>query len=155
MDKSKRSEATLTARMNHEDDHGMNGDSNLSQTVCVHLNKENSQGTMTLTDNKEEGLQKKEGSSMYDASCIGINYAHRFPKCFRSLQTLLGFSLCTSCHKFNCCHCTKFVQFLTCTRIPCRDSHCENGLVRCCLYSLRMTIQISLQRNDWVFHTGP
>ena len=39
MEKSKRSEATLTARMNHEDDHGMNGDSNLSQTVCVHLNK--------------------------------------------------------------------------------------------------------------------
>ena len=28
-----------------------------------------------------------------------------------------------------CCHCTKFIQFLTCTRIPCRDSHCENGLV--------------------------
>ena len=58
MEKSKRSEATLTARMNHEDDHGMNGDSNLSRTVCVHLNEENSQGTMTLTDNKEERLQK-------------------------------------------------------------------------------------------------
>ena len=36
-------------------------------------------------------------------------------------------SLCTSCRQFNCCRCTKFVQFLTCTRIPCRDSHCENG----------------------------
>ena len=55
MEKSKRS---LNVRMNHEDDHGMNGDSNLSQTVCVHLNKENSQGTMTLTDKKEERLQK-------------------------------------------------------------------------------------------------
>ena len=31
MERSKRSEATLTARMNHEDDHGMNGDSSLSQ----------------------------------------------------------------------------------------------------------------------------
>ena len=30
MEKSKRSEATLTARMKHEVDHGMNGDSNLS-----------------------------------------------------------------------------------------------------------------------------
>ena len=29
----------------------------------------------------------------------------------------------------------QFIQFLTCTRIPCRDSHCENGLVRCCLYT--------------------
>ena len=45
MEKSKRSEAMLTARMNHEDDHGMNGDSNLSQTVCVNLNKENNQET--------------------------------------------------------------------------------------------------------------
>ena len=33
MEKSKRSEAALTARMNHEDDHGMNGDSNLIQSV--------------------------------------------------------------------------------------------------------------------------
>ena len=28
-----------------------------------------------------------------------------------------------------------FIPFLTCTQIPCRDSHCENVLVRCCLYS--------------------
>ena len=56
MEVSKRSEATLTARMTHEDDHGMNGDSNLSTTMCVHQNKENSQRTMTLTDNKEERL---------------------------------------------------------------------------------------------------
>ena len=75
-------------------------------TVCVHLNKENSQGKMTLTDNKEERLRKNEGSSMHDDSCIGINYAHRFPKCFKSLHTLLGFSLCTSCRQFNCCRCT-------------------------------------------------
>ena len=54
MEKSKRSEATLTERMNHEDDHGMNGDSNLSQTVCVFLNKENSQGTMTLTTRRRD-----------------------------------------------------------------------------------------------------
>ena len=33
MEKSKRSEATLTARMNHEDDHVMNEDSNLSHSV--------------------------------------------------------------------------------------------------------------------------
>ena len=26
--------------------------------MCVHLNKENSQGTMTLTENKEERLRK-------------------------------------------------------------------------------------------------
>ena len=32
---------------------------------------------------------------MHEDSCIGINYAHahRFPKCFRSFHTLLGFAL--------------------------------------------------------------
>ena len=29
----------------------------------------------------------------------------------------------------------QFIQFLTCTRIPHRDARCENGLVRCCLYT--------------------
>ena len=33
MEKSKRSEATLTVRMKHEDDYEMNGDSNLSHSV--------------------------------------------------------------------------------------------------------------------------
>ena len=33
-----------------------------------------------------------------------------------------------------------FIQFLTCTRIPCRDSHFENGLVRRCLYSSRCEV---------------
>ena len=59
MEKSKRSEATPTARMNHEDDHGMNGDSILSQTVCVYQNKENSQGTMTRTTRKRDHKNKQ------------------------------------------------------------------------------------------------
>ena len=33
MEKSKRSEATFTVRMKHEDDYGMNEDSNLSHSV--------------------------------------------------------------------------------------------------------------------------
>ena len=40
-----------------EDDHGMNGDSNLSHSVRA-SNKEDSQRTTTLTDNKEERLRK-------------------------------------------------------------------------------------------------
>ena len=140
MEKSKRSEATLTARMNHEDDHGMNEESNLSQTMCVHLNKENGQGTMTLTDNKEERLQKTKDLQCMMPHALASTTLTEFPKCFRSLHTLLGFTLCTSCHQFNCCHCTnQFIQFLTCTRIPCRDSHCENGLVRCCLYRISLS----------------
>ena len=52
MEKSKRSEATLTVRMKHEDDYGMNEDSNLSHSVRA-SNKEDSQRTTTLTDKKE------------------------------------------------------------------------------------------------------
>ena len=33
MEKSKRSEATLTAHMKHEDDYGMNGDSSLNHSL--------------------------------------------------------------------------------------------------------------------------
>ena len=104
MEKSKRSEATLTVRMNHEDDHGMNGDANLSQCAYISTRK-TVQGQRHLLTTKERDYEN-EGSSMQDGSCIGINYTHRFPKCFRSLHTLLGFSLCTSCRQFNCKSCT-------------------------------------------------
>ena len=69
MEKSKRSEATLTARMNHEDDHGMTGDSNLSQASVRTSSKENSQGTMTLTDNKEE----RDYEKTKDLQCMMTN----------------------------------------------------------------------------------
>ena len=77
MEKSKRSEATLTERMNHEDDHGMNRESNLSQTVCVYLNKENNQGTMTLTTRRRN--YRKE------LSCGSIHSVHE------SLDVLVSF----------------------------------------------------------------
>ena len=38
----------------------------------------------------------------------------------------------------------QFIQFLTCTRIPCRDSHCENGLMRCCLCTPRWLQQTAV-----------
>ena len=36
------------------------------------------------------------------------------------------------------------------TGIPCRDSHCENGFVRCCLYTLRRLQQtaVSCERSN-------
>ena len=107
MEKSKRSEATLTVRMKHEDDYGMNGDSNLSHSVRA--SKQGRQSTDNVTTKKRD--YEDEGSSMHDGSCIGINYAHRFSKCFRSLHTLLGFSLCTLCQQFNCCRCSNLFNF--------------------------------------------
>ena len=119
-------------------------------TVCVHLNKENSQRTDDTNWQQGRETTKNEGSSMHDGSCIGIKYAHRFPKCFKLLHTLWGFSLYTSCHQFNCCRCTKFIQILTCTRIPWNCSHCEKGLLKCCLYTPRRLQQtaVSCKRSN-------
>ena len=55
MEKSKRSPAV---RMKHEDDYGVNEDSNLSHSVRA-SDKEDSQRTTTLTDNKRERLRKR------------------------------------------------------------------------------------------------
>ena len=88
-------------RMKHDNDDGVNGDSNLSQTVCVHLNKENSQRTMTLTDKKEERLQKTK-----DLQCMKT---HALASTTLTLQcspsvsghfTHCWVSLCDSCRQF-------------------------------------------------------
>ena len=57
-EKSKRSEATLAVRMKHEDDSGMNEDSKLEPRRVHASNKEDSQKTTTLTDNKKR-LRKR------------------------------------------------------------------------------------------------
>ena len=125
MERSKRS---FNVRMKHEDDHGMNGDSNLSQTVCVHLNKENSQGTMTLTDNK-----KRETTKMKDLQCMKTHPLASTTltlTCSPSLSGhfthCLGFALCFV-SSMSILVAVTIYSILTCTRIPCRDSHCENG----------------------------
>ena len=63
-------------RMKHDDDAGVNEDSNLSRLEpdCVRASdKEESQRTTTLTDNKKQRDYENEGSSMHEDSCIGIN----------------------------------------------------------------------------------
>ena len=99
MERSKRS---LNTRMKHGDDDGVNK-AQTGATVCAY-HKEHSQRTTTLTDNKKRDYEN-EGSTMHEDSCIGINYAHahRFPKCFRSLDTLLGFPLCFVSSIFHSC----------------------------------------------------
>ena len=127
MEKSKRSEATLTVRMKHDDDYVVNEDSNLSHSVRA-SNKKDSQRTTTLTGNKQRDYEN-EGSTTHEDSCIGINYvyAHTHVKCFKSFQTL-GFALCFMSSILILVAVTNY-SILTCTRIPCRDTHthCENG----------------------------
>ena len=151
MEKSKRSEETLNTRMKHGDDDGVNEDSNLSRLELDSVRasiKEDSQRTTTLTGNKKRDYEN-EGSSMHEDSCVGINYAHMFPKCLRSLHTLLGFALyfVSSILMFVA---VTIYSILTCTRIPSRDSHCENGLVKCCLYTPRRLQQtaVSCERSN-------
>ena len=132
MERSKRS---LTVRIKHEDDDGVNGDSNMSHSVRA-SNKEDSQRTTTLTDNKKRDYEN-EGSSMHEDSCIGINYAHMFPECFRSLHTLLGFSLCTSCRLFFCCRCNHLLNFWPVREFLVEIHIAKTGLSRCCLCTSR------------------
>ena len=67
---------------------------------------------------------------------IGIrNYTQRFPKCFKSLHTLLGLSFCVPKYQFTCCQCTKLIHFQCSSH--CGGSHCESGRVKCCLYTPR------------------
>ena len=99
-----RSKKSLTVRMKHEDDDGVNKDSNMSHSVRASI-KEDSQKTTTPTDTTKKRDCENEGSLMYEDSRIGINYAHMFPKCFGSFQTLLGFALYFTSSIFNCCRC--------------------------------------------------
>ena len=78
---------------------------------------------------------------MHDGSCIGINYSHRFPKCFRSHHTLLGFSLCTSCQQFNCCSCTNLFNFW-----PVREFLVEIHTAKAVLWSVVLTHTVGYNR---------
>ena len=121
MERSKRS---LTVRMKHEDDYGMNEDSNLSQSVRASI-KEDSQRTTTLTDNKKRDYEN-EGSSMHEDSCTGINFASHVPQVFQVTSHIVGFRSVLHVVDSIVVAVTIY-SILTCTRIPCRDSHCENG----------------------------
>ena len=86
MERSKRS---LTVRMNHEDDDGENEDSNLSHSVRA-SNKEDSQRTTTLTDNKKEILRKTK-----DLQCVKTHFWHQqrshVPQVFQVTSHIVGF----------------------------------------------------------------
>ena len=87
------------------------------------------------TNNKEERLQKQTSSALVQSTTSTSHWMYLWvSSCFSSFYMLLCLSLCISCHQIICCQCTKLIHFLTCTGNPCRDSHFENGLVRCCLY---------------------
>ena len=129
MEKSKRS---LTVRMKHEDDYGMNEDSNLSRLEPDSVrasNKEDSQRTTTQTDNKRKTTKTK------DLQCM---------KTHALASTTLTCSPSVSGH-FT--HCWDFRS-----RIPCRDSHCENGSFE--VLSLHLPSVAADRRQLWAFRVN-
>ena len=83
-------------RMKHEYDDGMNEDSSLSRleqdSVRASI-KEDSQRTTTLTDNKKRETTKTKDLQCMKTHALASTTLTDFPKCFRSLHTLLGFAL--------------------------------------------------------------
>ena len=123
--------------MEHARENGMSAD--LSQcSVRYHLNKEK-QSRDADTNNKEETPKKKN-----KLSC-GFNPQRPrvIGRCTREFPHASGHSTCCwAClsvvprYQFHLMSMHQTYSLLTCTRIPCRDSHCENGRVRCCIYIL-------------------
>ena len=108
--------------------------------MCVHLNKENSQRTLTLTTRtKKTHYKNKQAQLRLNPQRPRVLVSFQM---LQVIQHVVG--LLVLCAEFTCCQCTKLIHFLTCTRIPCRDSRCENGLVRCCLYTPRRLQQTAV-----------
>ena len=105
--------------------------------VCVHLNKEDSQATMTLTDNSEKRYYEKR--RIFNAWWLlhWHQLRSQISQVFQVTSHIVGILALHFVSPIQLLSLYQFIQFLTCTRIPCRDSHCENGLVRCCIYTPR------------------
>ena len=118
MERSKRS---LNVRMKHDDDYGMNEDSNLSRLESDSVRasiKEDSQKTTTLTGNKNVTTKTK------DLQCMKTHaLASTTLTCSPSVSghfTHCWVSLCTSCRQFLIVVGATIYSIWTCTRIPCR-----------------------------------
>ena len=74
---------------------------------------------------------------MHDASCIDIWIF----QVFHVTSHVVGIFALHFVSTIQLLWLYQLIQFLTCTRIPRRDSHCEYGLVRCCLCT---TVLLSL-----------
>ena len=125
MERSKRS---LTVRMKHEDDHGMNEDSNLSHSVRASI-KEDSQRTTTQTDNK-----KRETTKTKDLQCMTTHAsASTTLTCSPSVAghfTHCWASLCASCRQCNCCRCTHLFNFWPVREFLAEIYTAKTGLLR-------------------------
>ena len=87
---------------------------------------------------------------MHEDSCIDINYAHMFSKCFRSLHTMLGFAL-YFVSSIQLLSLYPFIQFWPVREFLVEIHTAKTGLLRCCLDThrrLQWWIAIDCKRNQ-------
>ena len=102
------------------------------QCACIQQGRQSKDND---TNWQQQWDYENEGSSMHEDSCIGINCAHMFPECFRSLHTLLGFALYFMSSIFNYCRCNHLLNFWPVREFLVEIHTAKTGLLRCCLYT--------------------
>ena len=109
MERSKRS---LNVRMKHEDDDGVNEDTNLSHSVRASI-KEDSQRTTTLTDNKKETTKTKDLQCMMTHALASTTLTERshVREVFQVTSHIVGFRSVLHAVNFNCCRCNHLRNF--------------------------------------------
>ena len=136
MERWKRS---LNTRMKHDDDDAVNK-IQIWATVCVHLNKEDSQETTTLTDNK-----KRETTKTKDLQCMmthALASTTLTLTCSQSVSchfTHCWVSLCASFRQLNSCRWNHLLNFDLYREFLVEIHTAKTGLLRCCLYMSSMS----------------
>ena len=148
LEKSRRSKRTLNSHMHHEDDYGMNEDSNLSHSVRASL-KENSQRTTTITDNKKERQRKRR---IFNAWWLMPWHQLRshVPQVFQVTSHFV-LDFCSVLRVVNSiCRCTNLFNFWPVRKFLVEIHTAKTGLVRCCLYTPRWLQQtaVSCKRSN-------
>ena len=117
-------------RMNHDDDAWMSADSNLSlePMQCVMSSE---QGKQSGDANNRRKHTNDKGATMHDAfMLIGIRSTLTDSQVFQVTSHIVGLVVLCAEIPIHLSPMHQTSSLLTCTRIPCSGSHCENGRVR-------------------------
>ena len=102
-----------------------------ANAVWCHLNKEKQSRD---ADNRREHTNDK-GATLRDAfMMIGIRTTLTDSHVFQVTSHIVGLVVLCAEIQIHLLSMHQTYSLLTCTRIPCRGSHCKNGRVRCCIY---------------------
>ena len=127
MEKSSQSEKQRDDTWNMRVKNGMSADLEPMQCDVIRIRR-NSQGTLTTEENT---LTTKRDAFML----IGIRTTLTDSKVFQVTSHIVGLVVLFAEIPIHLLSMHQTYSLLTCTRIPCRGSHCENGHVRCCIYT--------------------